>query len=327
MTTAIVNGRLKDARFVKANSYGGDLKPSLIVCHDTAGRLEKFNSVSWFASKQCKTSAHVVVERDGTITQMVPFNKRAFHAGQSSWQKKQFCNSFAIGIEIVNPGMMEKRGEEACLIYRDKNSERIVSRFPIAQCQEVKTKAHGHGWCLPYTPEQIAAVKKLCRALVEEYEDANEIVTHYLISPGRKVDTNPLFPLEEVRAYAFGHEEEAPVAPPALPVPGGAGAVAGSSAATVKALISVSRKASWLSRLTKTLHAIWGSLTIAAILDTLGFAKETIASIEQVIENNAIAIAIGGSILGALALKYVLARMAEDVAEGRYTPSGETASS
>jgi len=208
----IAKHRIVGAPFVAANASGGDMTPSLIVVHDTAGRLEKGNCVAWFRSRECKTSAHVVVDTDGTVTQMVPFNKKAWHAGKSSWRGKTFCNAFSVGIEIVNPGALDKNGRA----WFHKQTEK---GFPSTEIVHKSTPEHGDAWWLPYPDAQIAAVKKLCRALCEEYPDCNEIVTHWMISPKRKIDTNPLFPLEEVRAYAFGIddglEDEVPDKPPA----------------------------------------------------------------------------------------------------------------
>jgi AmpD protein len=47
-----------------------------------------------------KVSAHSLIRRDGEIIQYVPFNKRAWHAGQSSYQGRERCNDFSIGIEL-----------------------------------------------------------------------------------------------------------------------------------------------------------------------------------------------------------------------------------
>ena len=47
-----------------------------------------------------KVSAHIVISRNGSITQYVPFNKRAWHAGQSEYQERTDCNNFSIGIEL-----------------------------------------------------------------------------------------------------------------------------------------------------------------------------------------------------------------------------------
>lgn len=47
-----------------------------------------------------EVSAHCVINRLGEITQFVPFNKRAWHAGVSSYQGRNNCNDFSIGIEL-----------------------------------------------------------------------------------------------------------------------------------------------------------------------------------------------------------------------------------
>ena len=211
----IENGRVQGVRFVAANSSGGEMTPRYIVAHDTSGQMKKFSSVDWFASKQCTTSAHFVVERDGTITQMVPLNRKAFHAGASKWKGQSGLNSCSIGIEIVNPGKMDENGK--------------AWFGPCCKPQEIEFKStpeHGNGWWLPYTDAQVAAVKLLCTLIVEEYPDCNEILTHWQISPGRKIDTNPLFPLREVRKAVLDPDPETAekieevVAPPvAAPVP------------------------------------------------------------------------------------------------------------
>ena len=47
-----------------------------------------------------KVSAHLLIKRDGRITQYVPFDKRAWHAGMSSYEGRERCNDFSIGIEL-----------------------------------------------------------------------------------------------------------------------------------------------------------------------------------------------------------------------------------
>ena len=301
----IKNGRLIGTKFVPANASGGDLKPTLIILHDTAGRLDKFSSVNWFASKECKTSAHVVVERDGTITQMVPFNRRAWHAGQSQWQGKKLCNSFAIGIEIVNPGLCKSDGRA----WFHKASE---PGFHMSFLKHAQTKEHGDGWWMPYTPEQIRAVKELCRALVAEYPDVNDIATHWQVSPGRKIDTNPIFPLEEVEAYAFGHDEPETIDTPVE--------VVKPAPVTTKELTKVSRKAKWLVNMRRFLD----SLTVTSILGGLGIATDTAGQVKQLVTIEAIAGLVTVGLLLSMFIAYLVSLMREDVNEGRYTPSGET---
>ncbi|NQD92632.1 1,6-anhydro-N-acetylmuramyl-L-alanine amidase AmpD [Pseudomonas sp. CrR25] len=47
-----------------------------------------------------QVSAHFLIERDGTITQFVSCNERAWHAGQSSFDGRENCNDFSLGIEL-----------------------------------------------------------------------------------------------------------------------------------------------------------------------------------------------------------------------------------
>tara|TARA_B100000902_G_scaffold36330_1_gene43446 strand:+ start:1695 stop:2237 length:543 start_codon:yes stop_codon:yes gene_type:complete len=49
---------------------------------------------------EMKVSSHLLIERDGSITQFVPFNKKAWHAGVSSYLGRENCNEFSIGIEV-----------------------------------------------------------------------------------------------------------------------------------------------------------------------------------------------------------------------------------
>lgn len=49
---------------------------------------------------QLKVSSHLVIKRTGDIVQYVPFDKRAWHAGQSSYEGRERCNDFSIGIEL-----------------------------------------------------------------------------------------------------------------------------------------------------------------------------------------------------------------------------------
>jgi len=49
---------------------------------------------------ELEVSAHVLIRRDGGMVQYVPFNKRAWHAGQSCFKGEENCNDFSIGIEL-----------------------------------------------------------------------------------------------------------------------------------------------------------------------------------------------------------------------------------
>jgi hypothetical protein len=63
-----------------------------LILHNTAGGFS--GSVSWLCNPKSKVSAHLVVGRQGQVAQIVPFSKRAWHAGSGRW------NGCSIGIEI-----------------------------------------------------------------------------------------------------------------------------------------------------------------------------------------------------------------------------------
>ncbi len=65
------------------------------------GRLDTDQNPDLIELKDVQVSAHFLVDRKGRITQFVPLSKRAWHAGQSSWQGRSDCNDYSIGIEMI----------------------------------------------------------------------------------------------------------------------------------------------------------------------------------------------------------------------------------
>ncbi len=47
-----------------------------------------------------RVSAHFLIRRDGELIQFVPCVTRAWHAGLSSFEGRERCNDFSIGIEL-----------------------------------------------------------------------------------------------------------------------------------------------------------------------------------------------------------------------------------
>lgn len=213
----IKNGWLysNDGKLVRKRTspnQSGSIRPSLVVYHDTVGNMRPFSTVDYITRRSSGVSYHFVIERDGTITQCVPTDRAAWHAGPSKWGGRYLCNSFSVGVGIVNPGKLEKRGQYAMLIYRVKNKrgqieEKIVETFPIEECEWRETPEHGAGYWLPYTDAQIASAVAIGRAVADAYELCNEFVCHYHVSPGRKIDANPLFPLADVKRRALEPDE------------------------------------------------------------------------------------------------------------------------
>ncbi|MDB6061457.1 MAG: N-acetylmuramoyl-L-alanine amidase family protein [Verrucomicrobiaceae bacterium] len=50
--------------------------------------------------RDLQVSAHLLIDRDGAVTQFVAFTERAWHAGKSSFDGRDNCNDFSIGIEL-----------------------------------------------------------------------------------------------------------------------------------------------------------------------------------------------------------------------------------
>lgn len=90
------------------NDRAGGVRPSILVLHytgtDTASEAEDYYMNVKTHGKSGPISPHYMIDRDGSITQFVDEEKRAWHAGQSWWDGKSDINSHSIGIELVNPG-------------------------------------------------------------------------------------------------------------------------------------------------------------------------------------------------------------------------------
>lgn len=194
--------KIEDVHFIRARDIGREITPELVILHDTAGRLESRSSVGWLKGNPGKASVHFVIERDGEIVQMVPTNRRANHAGRSHYHGRDGVNGFSVGIEIVNPGKM-------ILSQEGKARAWWGQEFDLKQwrIQPQETDEHGGGWWMHYTPEQLWALNALLVALFDGIPSLRDIRPHWYVSPGRKVDTNPFFPLEQVRARILGRNE------------------------------------------------------------------------------------------------------------------------
>ncbi|QHJ13321.1 1,6-anhydro-N-acetylmuramyl-L-alanine amidase AmpD [Paraglaciecola mesophila] len=65
-----------------------------------AGKLDPKAHPYFQKIHEMRVSAHCVIKRDGELIQFVPFDERAWHAGLSSFQGRQRCNDYAIGVEL-----------------------------------------------------------------------------------------------------------------------------------------------------------------------------------------------------------------------------------
>lgn len=195
----ISDHRLEDWPYVKAADHGPVITPKLIVIHHTAGGKAE-SSVRWLTKEdQNYVSAHVLISRTGSFTQLVPFNTKAYHAGISSYKGRSNVNNFSIGIEIANYGYC---GNDA------SPKTWTGAELPKDHCK-IATHAYGQpvGWWQEYTDAQITAASLLCRSLIHAYPTIEDITGHDVISPGRKTDPGPLFPMAALRHDALAGVE------------------------------------------------------------------------------------------------------------------------
>jgi AmpD protein len=100
-----------------------------------------------------KVSTHLLIDREGNVTQFVPFDQRAWHAGESEYQGRKSCNDFSIGIELE--GADEVPFTDAQYFTLARVTRQLLKMYPGLS--------------------------------------ADRIVGHSEIAPGRKSDPGPAF--------------------------------------------------------------------------------------------------------------------------------------
>ncbi|MBJ6724442.1 N-acetylmuramoyl-L-alanine amidase [Geomesophilobacter sediminis] len=185
-------------RYVPSPNISGSLQAKYLVMHFTAGASAQ-ESIEWLTSKKAKASAHVVIGRDGSVTQLVPFNRIAWHAGESFWGGLQGLNSYSIGIELDNAGRLVRKGDGwrawFGTTYPDSEVLQAVHKHETELC----------GW-EDYTPEQIQSALTVASLLVSTYQ-LLDVVGHEDIAPHRKCDPGPAFPMANFRARVMGRAD------------------------------------------------------------------------------------------------------------------------
>lgn len=116
------------------------------------GDYSEHSIISTFTNRNSSASAHVVIWKDGRRTTFVKDNQRAWHAGESCFNGHKYCNNFMLGVEF----------------HGDTNKEQL-------------------------TKEQIESFIEWIIPRIETWNIPYKMVTdHRTISPGRKIDLNPI---------------------------------------------------------------------------------------------------------------------------------------
>lgn len=170
--------------------------PKIAIIHFTFGSSGR-SSAEWFRNpgNTGRSSAHVVVDRDGSVIQCVDFNIAPNHAGRSSWRGMEGMNRRSFGIELANWGYLERRGGGWTSYTGASIADPVMARHRNGNPNGEQSPI---GW-EPYPAAQLAAAVEIVQALVGKY-GVTEILGHDDISPGRKWDPGPAFDMAHFRA-------------------------------------------------------------------------------------------------------------------------------
>jgi N-acetylmuramoyl-L-alanine amidase len=194
------------APFIASPNVGSSFatgKPNYLIIHYTSGGTAE-GAINWFKNPNAKASSHLVIGHQGDITQMVPFNKVAWHAGKSSFGGVIGLNNHAIGIEIANWGLLKGQAGH----WRSWTGAQIPDeRVLVAKHRNFEPNTL-HGWEI-YDQAQWDAVLAVSAALVNHYKipEAN-VLGHEDIAPGRKQDPGPAFDLDRFRGRIYGRIDD-----------------------------------------------------------------------------------------------------------------------
>lgn len=188
-------------RQLSPNISAGHQSRECIVIHYTASYTAA-SAIATFKSKSGRSSAHFVVETDGTVTQMLSCADTAWHAGFGVFRGGGQVNQRSIGIEIVNPGYHFRSSTGDILNWERKPvSQARLAPFPgFIEARDPWVGSAHVLWPL-YPEAQLAAVEKIVRACRKAYPTINEIVGHRDVDSVRrlKVDPGPAFPMARMR--------------------------------------------------------------------------------------------------------------------------------
>lgn len=149
-----------DTRYSSVNH---DSRVQYVVLHYTSSGFER--SLGHLLHGEV-SSHYLIGAQPPTIYRLVEEDRRAWHAGDSSWQGRTWLNSTTIGIEIVHPG------------YSDTAAGRV--------------------WH-PWQQNQIDALIPLLQDILQRHGLGPErVLGHSDIAPQRKVDPGPLFPWQQL---------------------------------------------------------------------------------------------------------------------------------
>ena len=177
--------------------------PAIVVMHFTAGGSGR-SSANWFRHPDnSSSSAHIVIERDGSIIQCVNFNDVAWHAGKSTWKGLTGLNRYSIGIELANWGMLRGSGSE----WVNGAGQKVTDPYIGVHRNGNPDGSHRPvGW-EAFPKAQFDSARAVVTALSSAYP-IKEIVGHDDIAPTRKSDPGPAFDMNRFRSLVYGDRKD-----------------------------------------------------------------------------------------------------------------------
>lgn len=159
------NDELVDEVVYTPNFNERALPISMVVMHYTQMKPIE-SALAFMTDPVAAVSAHYLISEEGVVTQLVPEEKRAWHAGEAYWRGIKDVNSASIGIELDHPG--HKGG------YRE------------------------------FADAQIDALIPLAARIIKKYDIArSNVVGHSDVAPARKEDPGELFPWDRLAEYGL----------------------------------------------------------------------------------------------------------------------------
>ena len=138
----------------------------MLILHYT-GMESAQAALDRLCSPEAKVSAHYLVDEDGAVWRLVAEERRAWHAGVSSWRGRRDINGASIGIELVNPG-------------------------------------HDNGYRL-FPEAQMAALEALARDIIGRHPiPPRHVLGHSDVAPLRKTDPGELFDWQRLARAGVG---------------------------------------------------------------------------------------------------------------------------
>ncbi len=167
--------------------------PKFLIIHYTAGSTVEGAIATLTSPKDNSPTAHLVIGRDGSITQLVPFNCNGYHAGgTSTWRDFKNMNLYSIGIELDNAGYYDQKvGEKWKSSFGKLYDPADVFEFACG----------GHLAWHRYTPIQLDALNQVSKLLLNTYP-IQEVLGHQDVLK-TKSDPGPAFPMETLRQQLF----------------------------------------------------------------------------------------------------------------------------